>query len=342
MTRLTDLIREQSSQETVTPDTKCSTYIPDTKYSIYSKDPTGLPIPSSPLSPSVVETDWHQCACYELQGIKRAVQTRQPWTLDELVRIASGIVDSLGANDRLVHMALQPDAGDYLINNAVNVAILGVKIAEALRYESPKLEQVALAGLLHDLGMFMLPDSLVYKTGTLGEQELHHMREHPQHGVRLFEDVGEAYPYVGRVILQEHERRDGSGYPHRLTGDQIDEMALIIGLADVFEALKTSRPYRHSMSPHQAIRGLLASGKTVFPYPLLKALVDQLSIYPLGTSVRLNTGETGVVSQLNRQYPLRPIVQVARHAVSPHTAALRTVDLRTETSLHIVEVVPIS
>jgi HD-GYP domain-containing protein (c-di-GMP phosphodiesterase class II) len=115
-------------------------------------------------------------------------------------------------------------------------------------------------------------------------------------------------------------------------------MALIIGLADVFDALMNARPYRRGMSPHQAIRALLVSGKTVFPYHLLKALVDQLSVYPLGTTVRLNTGETGVVAQLNRRYPLRPVLQVSQSGSVPVSKA---VDLRVETSLHIVEVVPI-
>jgi HD-GYP domain-containing protein (c-di-GMP phosphodiesterase class II) len=247
-------------------------------------------------------------------------------------------VSSLGANDTLLQTVLRHDAGDYLVNNAVNVAIVSVKIAEALRYESTKLEQVALAGLLHDLGMFVLPDALLYKTGTLTEEERQEMQKHPQHGASLFKDVGEAYPWVGRVILQEHERWNGTGYPNRLAGGQIDEVALVIGLADVFDALMNARPYRRGMSPHQAIRTLLVSGKTVFPYHLLKALVDQLSVYPLGTTVRLNTGETGVVAQLNRRYPLRPILQVLQ---SGHVQGSKAVDLRVETSLHIVEVVPI-
>ena len=332
MTRLTDLIRGQSSQEAVSPVAKSSTH---------SMWPTGLPIPPSTPSPSVAEADWYQRACHEFQGIKCAVQARQPWTLDELARIAAGVVASLGANDKLVQTALQHDAGDYLVKNAVCVAIVSVKIAGALRYESAKLEQVALAGLLHDLGMFALPDSLVYKAGTLTEEELQSMREHPQHGARLFKEVGEAYPWVGRVILQEHERWDGSGYPNKLAGNQIDEMALIIGLADVFDALKSARPYRSGMSPHRAIRALLVNGKTVFPHHLLKALVDQLSIYPLGTTVRLNTGETGVVFQLNRQYPLRPIVQVTQQALSAQASESKTVDLRAATSVHIVDVMPI-
>jgi len=330
VTRLTDLIRGQSSQEAVSPDAKIPTC---------TVGPTGLPIPPSRPSASVAEADWYQRACHELQGIKRAVQTRQPWTLDESARIASGIVASLGATDKLVQTVLQPNTGDYLVNNAVSVAVVSVKIAEALRYESAKLEQVALAGLLHDLGMFVLPDSLVYKTGTLTEEELQYVREHPQQGARLFKEVGEACPWVERVILQEHERWDGSGYPNKLAGNQIDEMALIIGLADVFDAQMNARPYRSGVTPHRAIRALLVNGKTVFPHHLLKGLVEQLSIYPLGTTVRLNTGETGVVFQLNRQYPLRPILQVSQQTASACAATSKTVNLRTETSLHIVEVV---
>jgi len=331
VTRLTDLIRGQSSQEDGNPDVIGLTH---------SMGKAGLPIQPSTPSPSVVETDWYERAAHEVQGIKHAVQTRQPWKLDELTRIASGVVASLGANDRLIEAVLQRNSGDYLINNSVNVAIVSVKIAEALRYEPAKLEQFALAGFLHDLGMFVLPDSLVYKTGSLTEEELQSLREHPQHGARLFKESGAVYPWVERVTLQEHERWDGSGYPNRLAGDQIDEMAFVIGLADVFDSLMGPRPYRQGMSPHRAICTLIASGKTLFPYHILKALVDQFSVYPLGTIVRLNTGETGVVSQLNRQYALRPILQVSQPAGSPHGPASKTVDLRAETSLHIVEVVP--
>lgn len=323
MARLTDLIREQATQKDGNPDV------------------IGLPnLPSTP-SPSVVETDWYQRAGHAIQGIKQAVQAGQSWKLDELTRIAAGVVASLGANDRLVHAVLQRNGKDYLITNAVNVAIVSVKIAEILRYDSAKLEQVALAGFLHDIGMFALPDTLVYKTGSLTEGELQFLREHPQHGARLFKELGTAHPAVGRAILQEHERWDGSGYPNRLNGDQIDEMAFVVGLADVFDALMGPRPYRRGMSPHRAICTLIANGKTMFPHHILKALIDQFSIYPLGTIVRLNTGETGVVSQLNRQYALRPILQVSQQAGSSHGPASKTVDLRVETSLHIVEVVPI-
>lgn len=332
MTRLTDLIRGQSGQEFVSHDAKSPTR------SSEAIDRASLP---ATTAQATTEIDWYQRAYDEVQGIKRAVQTQQGWTLDELIKIASGVAHSVRATDKLVETVLRRDTEDYLVNNAVNVAIVSVKIAEALRYEPVKLEQVALAGLVHDLGMFDLPETLPHKTSSLTAEEFQSVREHPQIGARLFKKVGEAYPLVARVILQEHERSDGSGYPSQLIGDQIDEMALVIGLADVFDAMISSRPYRRGVAPHRAILALLTKGKTVFPHHLLKALVEQLSVYPIGTTVRLNTGEIGVVSQLNRQYPLRPILQISPLNASTHAPSSKTLDMRTETSLHIVEVVPI-
>lgn len=332
MTRLSDLVRSQSNREAVRSDATCSTY---------AKEPTGDAVPPTILSTVVPEIDWHQRACHELQEIKRSVQAGQSWRLNELIQIASGIVGSLESHDKLIHAVLQRDAEDYLVGNAVNVAILSVKVAGALGYEPAKRKEVVLAGFLHDLGMFVLPDSLVYKSGPLTEAEFQDMKAHPEHGSRLFQAFEATYPRVGRVIQQEHERQDGSGYPNRLTGDRIDEMAFVIGLADMFDGLMSPRPYRRGMSPHLAIRALLVHGKTVFPHHLLKLFIEQLSIYPLGTTVRLNTGEVGVVSQLNRQYPLRPILRVPQEGVSGDAQLSKTVDMRAETSLHIVEVVPI-
>lgn len=240
MTRLTDLIQGQSSHESANPDAKNHAL---------SMRPAGLSHPTPTRPQSVTENDWYQRAGHVIQGIKQVVQTRQPWVIDDVVSLAAGIVTSLRTNDQLLERVLQRDVGDFLVTNAVNVAIVSVKIGEALRYEPEKLEQIALAGLLHDLGMFVLPDSLLYAASALTEEEVRIMREHPQHGSRLVEEVGASYSCVGRVILQEHERMDGSGYPGRLTGDHIDEMALIIGLADVFDALMNSRPYRRGRSP---------------------------------------------------------------------------------------------
>ncbi len=111
MVRLTDLIREQSSQDAHSLDVKNSTR---------SMGLTGLPILPSTPSPSVAEADGYQRACHELQGIKHAVQTRQPWTLDELALIASGMVSSLGAD----FLAAREAAGRMLLLLGFHISLL--------------------------------------------------------------------------------------------------------------------------------------------------------------------------------------------------------------------------
>jgi hypothetical protein len=108
-------------------------------------------------------------------------------------------------------------------------------------------------------------------------------------------------------------------------------------LADVFDALISPRPYRKQLLPHHAVRELLVKGKETFPPELMKILVDQLSMYPLGTTVKLNTGEIGIVSRLNRRYPLRPELHVD-HAASGSIGPAKTIDLSQASAMHIVEV----
>ncbi len=112
------------------------------------------------------------------------------------------------------------------------------------------------------------------------------------------------------MTRQIHERINGQGYPNQLKGRQIAEMAQILGIVDVFDALVTERPYRCRLLPEDAIVELLTSERKAFPRELFKALIEQLSVYPLGTTVRLTTGERGTVVKVNSQFPLRPTVKV--------------------------------
>jgi HD-GYP domain-containing protein (c-di-GMP phosphodiesterase class II) len=293
-----------------------------------------------PASRESEPSDWYEQAVQELAQIKRAIQTGQTWHVRTLAEIAAGLVHSLESSDKLVGTVLQGASIDHVIGNMVNVAVLGVKIAAGLGYETDSLKRVAFAGLVHDLGMLALPDTLVCKSDMLLNEERELLREHPQRGAQLLSDAGETYRWATGVVMQEQERWDGTGYPNRLKGDAIDEMALIIGLADVFDALTSPRPYRKTVVPHQALRALLTTDKTRFPHHLLKALIDQLSMYPLGTTVRLNTGETGVVSELNKKHPLRPILLVHQRNGSSWGLPAKTVDLSVSSAIHIVEVVP--
>jgi HD-GYP domain-containing protein (c-di-GMP phosphodiesterase class II) len=284
---------------------------------------------------------WQSAAYTELSLVRDAVQSQSAPRLEECRRLAGALVQELRESDECVRWALIGKTDDYLLDNALHVAVLSVKIGMGMGYTSANLEELALAGLLHDLGMWLLPGSLVHRSGTLAPEEEVAVRAHPERGRCILAGLGSPFASVSEITVQEHERSDGSGYPYGLKGHQIAEPAQIIGLADVFDALITPRPYKKTVAPHYALRELLVHEKALFSRPVLTSLADQITLYPVGTAVRLNSGQIGTVVKLNPGYPLRPSLRITsdqrRNGEDQQGEELDLVRL---TSTHIVEVLP--
>ncbi len=262
-----------------------------------------------------------------LVQVASAVQRREQVDLTETTHCAGAIVDSLQENDQLVVEALSSPPGSPLVTNLVNVGILGTKVGIGLGYYGAELRRLVLAGLVHDIGIFAVPQQLLTKTGRLTPDERALVEQHPRLGCEVIERLGKDYVWLADVVLQAHERGSGQGYPNRLKGREINELAQIIGLVDIFDALVSPRPYRRRLLPHEAIRELLNTERTAFPREIMKALVEQLSVYPLGTKVRLNSGEEGVVFRITPSYPSRPVIYVTGEHEDSTNAVPRYLDL---------------
>lgn len=255
-------------------------------------------------------TDWYRRAEERLTTVALAVQRQEQLDLEGLSVLAVEISDALERNDQLLVQAMSGPAGSPLITNLVNVGILATKVGSRLGYHGNELEQLAFAGLLHDIGLFAVPQSLITKSGRLTQDERTLIEQHPELGYQTIRKAGEKYDWLAQVVRQAHERWNGQGYPNKLKGRQICEFAQIIGVVDIFDALVSPRGYRRRFFPHEAVRELLVAERMSFPREVIKALVEQLSAYPLGTSVRLTTGEVGSVMRVNTRYPLRPVVWI--------------------------------
>ena len=333
--RLSDLVRDQ---------------IPDPHEGVTDRR-SALPSPLSETENSFGENvstlrgadacvDWYGLAHKEMVAIGEAVRANNEVRFARCSRLAEDLVTMLATSDDLLLRMMRKDAEAYQVSNAIHVAILSVKIGQGLRYDAAALERLALAGLLHDLGMWLVPQEIIEKSGSLNADEWSGIHAHPEQGRRVVAEMGESYYWLATAIAQEHERWDGSGYPCRLKGGEIAEVAQIIGLADVLDAMISPRPYHARVAPHQALRSLLVQYKQAFQPRLIKTLVDQLSLYPVGTSVRLNDGHIGVVSKVNSRYPLRPVLLVQCNREGQTIGETAAVDLCQETSIHIVEVLP--
>lgn len=274
-----------------------------------------------------------------LAKVAAAVQQHEDVDLSELTQLASAIVGSLHISDQLVVEALSSPPGPPLITNLINVGILATKVGVGLGYYGTELQRLALAGLVHDIGIFAVPQQVLTKTGRLSVEERGLVEQHPRMGHDVIERLGADYAWLAEVVLQAHERGKGQGYPHRLKGREINELAQIIGLVDIFDALVSPRPYRRRLLPHEAVRELLTTERTAFPREIMKALVEQLSVYPLGTRVRLSSGEEGVVVRITARYPSRPVVRVTGLEDTSTAESLRLADLSLQPHVSVVDTV---
>lgn len=271
----------------------------------------------------------------ELLVLSQAVRTQSGVSLDRLLPIAGEIARTVQREDGLLQQVFKGRLGRPLIHNPINVAILAVKVGIGFRYDPVTLERLALAALVHDIGMWTLPETLLAKPDAFGPAERQQLELHPQQGAKVLTALGTQFDWLATVVSQEHERWCGQGYPQGLRGGQIHEHAQIIGLMDTLDAMINPRSYRRQMIPHFAVRELMVKSKSLFSLQMLKMLVDQLSLYPLGTMVRLNTGEVGIVNQLNQRYPLRPRLSIDQAAGA---GPAKVLDLSESSTLHIVEV----
>jgi HD-GYP domain-containing protein (c-di-GMP phosphodiesterase class II) len=284
-------------------------------------------------------TDVYRRAEQVLTALASAIQRQDPIEMAEMSALAKEIADSIGRNDQLVVQALAGPSGSTLITNLVNVSILATKVGSGLGYYGQELQRLTLAGLMHDIGLFAVPQSVITKSGRLTHEERTLIEQHPELGYQLVRKLGPEWEWLAQIVRQAHERWNGRGYPNRVKGRDVHEMAQIIGAVDVFDALVTPRPYRRRFFPHEAVRELLVAERSAFPREIMKALVEQLSAYPLGTLVRLTTGEVGAVVGINVQFPLRPVVAVETDGAQRNGYERREIDLSVSPLVSIIETV---
>ncbi|HHT48383.1 MAG TPA: HD-GYP domain-containing protein [Firmicutes bacterium] len=208
--------------------------------------------------------------------------------------------------DLLLNLTHMKSYDNYLFSHAVNVSIISILIGEQLGYSEEELNLLGIAGLLHDIGMLKISVATWKKTGTLTPTEYKEVRKHPTYGAQYLADMHED---IKAVAAEHHERHDGSGYPKGLKGSEINYKARIVAIADVYDACISERLYRERLTPQEAIR-LIVGDQKCFDPQLLKIFLLTMAVYPIGSYVRLNTGEVGRVIRVVKNQPFRPVLSL--------------------------------
>lgn len=197
-----------------------------------------------------------------------------------------------------------------LAKSSINTAILSIIIGTHLNLPRHRLLQVAIGALLHDVGMLRIPEAIVNKEGKLDDGEMQTMRSHTFYGYKLIVNDLLYADEVGKAAAQHHERWDGEGYPGRLAGQTIDIGARIISVADAFEAMVSPKAWRDSMVGYQAMKNLLSDNARRFDPDIIKAMIQSMGIYPIGSIVLMNNSVIARVIESHKEAPLRPVIRV--------------------------------
>lgn len=220
-------------------------------------------------------------------------------------------------------------ADTYTFTHSVDVCILSVAAGVKLGYGRNDLLKLGIGALLHDLGKTKVPPEILNKPDKLTDEEFAEIKKHPVWGYKMaLREPAKMDISSLLVILNHHEKYDGSGYPRGLKGREIGVMAGICAAADMYNAITTDRVYRRALPPHEAYEMIAGAGGTLLDFRVVQAFLSCVEPYPVGTVVRLSTGDVACVVSVDSALPFRPVVVLI--------PSRETVDMRKELSVTIV------
>ncbi|MDC7302757.1 HD-GYP domain-containing protein [Agathobacter ruminis] len=197
---------------------------------------------------------------------------------------------------------------DTIYAHSINVALVARMIGRWLRIDKQSLDIITEAGLIHDIGKCLIPEEVLNKQGKLTDEEFDLIRSHPKLGYKLIKGM-DLDSRIKKATLQHHERCDGSGYPTGLDEDNIDEVAMIIAIADVYDAMTAARSYRIPLCAFQVIAKFEEEGFQKYPIKFIMTFLRQIAMTYQSNRVVLNDGRSCKIIMLNKNDLSRPMVK---------------------------------
>jgi HD-GYP domain-containing protein (c-di-GMP phosphodiesterase class II) len=344
MVRLSDIVKQKN--EPISPDGGPSDSIRLSKF--WGPDsPEDRRVPSAggdtptPNMPVRDLDDIYLTARTYMEGVRSSVRNGTRLEFEPAVSLIDKITH---APEQLCNIypfftSIIGSDDDYYILQPIHTMIYALKIGWRMNYSRPKLRELGLATLMQNIGMFLVPDHIVNKTESLTASDIASIKKHPEMGKDILMPYAKDYPWLVETVYQHHEREDGQGYPRNLKGDEILEYAKVIGICDSYEAMTHNRPHRKALLQFASIRQLIESKERLFSPYILKVFLEEMTLYPIGSCIKLNNGAIGRVIRTNQALPLKPLIKLLYDGLGNRADTGEEIDMAQVNVLNVVDVV---
>jgi HD-GYP domain-containing protein (c-di-GMP phosphodiesterase class II) len=248
------------------------------------------------------------------------------------VKQAKQLVSQLAENvvnnpTALLWLTQLKNKDEYTSLHSLNVCVLSLLFGRSLNLPEEKLNTLGLGALLHDVGKLKVPTTVLNKPARLSAEEFDIMKKHTLFGYDLMKKQDGLSNEALDIIVQHHERLNGSGYPYNLQHGQISHFSRIVSIVDVYDAITSKRVYHDETTPFNALSDIYKQREKDFDSGLVEQFIKCLGIYPIGSLVELNTGQVGVVVFFSEKSHLSPTVMLILDEQKSPYAQYRYVNL---------------
>jgi HD-GYP domain-containing protein (c-di-GMP phosphodiesterase class II) len=230
-------------------------------------------------------------------------------SMEELQQAVQPAIDSILRNpNALAWTVFSRKRSSENYNRTVGTAIWCLMFGRHLNFDRDMLEELALGGMLLDIGNSTLPKSIAATAGAITEEQKAMLQQHVEMGARILSQSASVPQTVVDMVSSHHERFDGSGYPRGLYGNQIPPFGRIAGIADAYDAMTSETPYSKPMAAYDAARALNDMRGKAFAAEVVEQFLATMGMFPVASLVELNDGSVAVVLEQNPGNVLRPKV----------------------------------
>ncbi|USH04196.1 HD-GYP domain-containing protein [Grimontia kaedaensis] len=273
----------------------------------------------------------------QLSKLLNDVYENKPVDIEPVKQVSSDIVENIfERRDAVLWISGIREKSAYLLEHSMNVAFHLVNFGRYLELDRQTLEELAIGGLVHDIGKILVRDEVLNKPGKLTDEEFLHMKEHQTLSQPVLDSMIDLPKLSKDVSVMHHEKIDGNGYPNGLKGDELTLIGRMSCIVDIYDALTAERCYKPALSPSEAFKIMIGLTPFHLDSDLLKKFIRCVGFYPIGSVVELSNGRVGLVCEENPDDLMTPTVKLFYSARTESFREVEYIDLKKRPDLKII------